>query len=88
MKKFMLGTAIALLLATPALAQSYDPNMGTGNIAPPFWYQPEGAGAFAMEPTPVPSAHLPQFREVNPYSPGGCGAGSIGYNEQLEQSCR
>jgi hypothetical protein len=25
----------AIIIASPALAQSYDPNVGSGNIAPP-----------------------------------------------------
>ena len=86
MKKFMLGTAIALLLATPTLAQSGDPDLGTGNIVPPFSYEPQGAGAFAMEL--APPAQLPKFRGINRYSPELCGGGSTGYNERLEDSCR
>ena len=33
-KTLMLGAALAMLVAAPALAQSYNPNLGTGNIAP------------------------------------------------------
>ena len=36
MKKTILFTAVALAIATPALAQSYDPDLGpAGNIVPP-----------------------------------------------------
>ena len=31
MKKLILGATVAMLLAAPALAQSYDPQYGTGN---------------------------------------------------------
>ena len=34
MNKFIAAVALASLVATPALAQSYDPDIGTGNIAP------------------------------------------------------
>jgi hypothetical protein len=35
MKTFVAGVALAALVAFPAFAQSYDPDIGTGNIAPP-----------------------------------------------------
>jgi hypothetical protein len=35
MKKLLIGTAFVAMLATPALAQSFDPDMGTGNVNPP-----------------------------------------------------
>jgi hypothetical protein len=35
MKKLLIGTALVAMLATPALAQSFDPDFGTGNIDPP-----------------------------------------------------
>ncbi len=40
MKKLILGAALASLLASPALAQSYNPNYGTGNsiAMPSFWH--------------------------------------------------
>src|SRR5215213_712675 len=34
MNRFLAAMALAALVATPALAQSYDPDLGTGNIAP------------------------------------------------------
>ena len=34
MNQFLAVLALASLVATPALAQSYDPDLGTGNIAP------------------------------------------------------
>jgi hypothetical protein len=34
MKKLLIGTAFVAMLATPALAQSYNPDYGTGNINP------------------------------------------------------
>jgi len=35
LKAIVLCARLALLTATPAVAQSYDPDLGTGNIAPP-----------------------------------------------------
>ena len=54
MRKFLALVALATVLASPAFAQSYDPDLGTGNIAP----VPSGqtawtngaAGAFARVP--------------------------------------
>jgi hypothetical protein len=36
MKKFIIAAALASVLASPALAQSYSPDLGTGNIAPNY----------------------------------------------------
>jgi hypothetical protein len=34
MKRFIIATALAAAIASPAFAQSYDPSVGSGNIAP------------------------------------------------------
>jgi hypothetical protein len=34
MKKLIIATALAATIASPAFAQSYDPSVGSGNIAP------------------------------------------------------
>jgi hypothetical protein len=54
MKTFIIAATLAGVLASPALAQSYSPDLGTGNIAPNYsaspWFDPEYAseyGAFA-----------------------------------------
>jgi hypothetical protein len=53
MKKLITAAALATVLVSPALAQSYDPDIGSGNIAPPAYaHAPRGAyhgslGAFA-----------------------------------------
>jgi hypothetical protein len=50
MKKILAATAVAMVIAAPAFAQSYDPDLGSGNIsaqvAPSGAYR-GGAGAFA-----------------------------------------
>lgn len=37
MKKLITVAALATVLASPALAQSYDPDLGSGNIVRPFY---------------------------------------------------
>jgi hypothetical protein len=50
MKKFMTVAALATILASPALAQSYSPDLGTGNIVPNYsaqaGFNPEYAPEF------------------------------------------
>ena len=51
--RFLAAMAIAAAIGTPALAQSYDPDLGTGNVAPaPTSYVDTmpGANAFAQAP--------------------------------------
>lgn len=59
MKKLILSAALATLVASPALAQSYTGSLGTGNIVPPGNYQASrtdvgttgfARGAYAYEP--------------------------------------
>jgi hypothetical protein len=71
--KTMLLAAAALFIAAPAFAQSYDPEVGSGNIAPaqaaPVYQGAHGAyqgaqgaqGAYARVPTGtrVPGARIP-----------------------------
>jgi opacity protein-like surface antigen len=37
MKKLLIASALALGVASPALAQSYDPSIGSGNLVRPGW---------------------------------------------------
>lgn len=47
MKKALLIAALAASLASPALAQSWDPNVGSGNIAPaPYGETENGASIY------------------------------------------
>lgn len=52
MKKLLLSAAFAAVLATPAFAQSYNPDFGTGNVNPPVasLHSNEAGSAFAYEP--------------------------------------
>ena len=86
MKKFLTTLAALTAFATPAFAQSLDPDVGTGNILP-FAYTPAarqdhkiaarqtGLHSFAMVPGPG--------AVFNPNSPANTGGGSLGYNEML-----
>jgi hypothetical protein len=86
MKKFLTTLAVLAAFATPAFAQSFDPDVGTGNLVP-FAYMPtaaqnhkiarrqSGLHSFAMVPGPGSA--------FNPNSPALTGGGSLGYNEML-----
>ena len=54
LKKLVMGAALAALLGTTALAQSYDPDEGTGNVNPPVaslqgQQAPDSAFAYAPQ---------------------------------------
>ncbi|MGA8888721.1 MAG: hypothetical protein WB489_18930 [Pseudolabrys sp.] len=49
MKKILTLAAFATIISLPAFAQSFDPDAGTGNIAPPVAYM-GSAGAYAQAP--------------------------------------
>jgi hypothetical protein len=86
MKKFLTTLAVLTVVATPAFAQSFDPDNGTGNVLP-FNYAPtaphnnkivvrrSGLNAFGMVPR-TPSVS-------NSNDPALVGGGSLGYNEML-----
>jgi hypothetical protein len=73
MMKFLTTLAVLGVFATPAFAQSFDPDNGTGNV-PPFSHKPtashndkiavsrSGLGSFAMVPGPR-SAHVTPHKE-------------------------
>jgi hypothetical protein len=58
MKKLIIAAAFATLLASPAFAQAYNPNVGSGNVVPPpaGFASTTGYGAFAY--APARSEHL------------------------------
>ena len=86
MKKFLTTLAVLGVFATPAFAQSFDPDTGTGNVltfARTSAAAPKneriaggrsGLHSFAMVPGP------PAFDSESPKATGG---GSLGYNEML-----
>jgi len=66
MKKAFLATAAILFIASPAFAQSYDPDVGTGNLTQ--WFDggdnlhpnadASPYGAYAQVPAYAPRAHV------------------------------
>jgi hypothetical protein len=80
MKMLTVGAVLATLVASPAFAQSYDPDLGTGNIAPPnsastygWRIGPADQGAFARVPARKSRSRSPQaaYGAVSPFgSPG------------------
>ena len=66
MKKLISTVALVTVLATPAFAQAWDPDVGSGNIAPPPYgetlngasiYQNDGMNARAEAPRRAVRAH-------------------------------
>ena len=86
MMKFLTTLAVLGVFATPAVAQSFDPDNGTGNVLP-FSYKPtashndkiavsrSGLGSFAMVPR---SAHVTRHKDAAApngiwrFAPGNC----------------
>jgi hypothetical protein len=57
MNKLPIILAVLTVMTTPAFAQSYDPDLGTGNVNPPLAstyggqrYDSHGLGAYAYHP--------------------------------------
>src|SRR5215470_16211278 len=98
MRKLIIA-AIALAVAGPVFAQSFDPSIGSGNLAPTIMRTAPGAeSAFAQVVTPAPKKAHPVKQKAgttkqttgvaaptNPNSPAACGGGSAGYNEKCSQ---
>jgi hypothetical protein len=66
--RFLAAMAIATAISSPALAQSYDPDLGTGNVAPaPVAYADTtaGANAFAQAPRPVAKHTQSELNQSN-----------------------
>jgi hypothetical protein len=84
-KPVTIFTIATIAIASPAFAQSFDPDEGTGNLSPLVY---QGAGshdqtvirqngfdAFAM----APRTKIPNVSDL----PERTGGGSLGYNEEL-----
>jgi hypothetical protein len=85
-KKFLTTLAVLTAVATPAFAQSFDPDNGTGNVLP----FSNTATATHHEKSAVNHngmrafASVPGFGSVgSPDAPQATGGGSVGYNEML-----
>lgn len=89
MKKILTTLAVLTAIATPAFAQSFDPENGTGNVLP-FSH---GATATHNDRSAVNQsatrsyAAVPGFGSIgNADSPQATGGGSAGYNEMLRNN--
>jgi hypothetical protein len=75
MKKLMLTVALASIIASPAFAQSYDPDLGTGNIAAQIeapTAQSNAKGAYAQVPAGTAVRHVNRRRAAHsPYEAFG-----------------
>jgi hypothetical protein len=67
MKKLLLTAAVTAALATPAFAQSYNPDMGTGNIVNPVAQNRAGTDAFAFAPRANGQVHQQSWRAQRVY---------------------
>lgn len=71
MKKILLSVAVTALLGAPALAQSYDPDLGTGNIAAPPAATVAGSESYAYAPRrAAPTRALPARESTAVYAFG------------------
>jgi hypothetical protein len=96
--KFVLIAAIAAAgIASPALAQSFDPEAGSGNVGP-FSYAPiatqndtavvrqQSQGKIAARLNGLHAfAMVPRDAAGNANDPALTGGGSAGYNEMLQR---
>lgn len=57
MKKFIAAMALATLVASPVLAQSWDPDVGSGNIVPAPYGQTQDGYSTYQRPTNGYNAH-------------------------------
>jgi hypothetical protein len=88
MKKFLTIVGLLTIIATPAFAQSYSHDFGTGNIVDtPALEQQAGRvdanSAFAQAPEVSTSRKARVQGGVDSYSPAETGGGSEGYNWAL-----
>jgi hypothetical protein len=87
MKKFLTIVGLLTVIATPAFAQSFSHDFGTGNVVDVPAVEQQQAGrtdamsAFAQAPAEQTRSNA----VVESDSPASTGGGSIGYNEELKQ---
>jgi opacity protein-like surface antigen len=91
MKKFLTIVGLLTVVATPAFAQSYDHDFGTGNVIDvPVLEQQAGradaTSAYAQAPEKNAHHKTRVDSRVDPYSPAETGGGSEGYNWELARS--
>ena len=90
MKKVLTILGLLTVISTPAFAQSYSHDFGTGNVIDtPALEQQAGRAdansAFAQAPE-VSTRHKARVQShVDSYSPANTGGGSEGYNWSVEK---
>ena len=87
MKKSLTTLAVLTAFATPAFAQSFDPDNGTGNVVP-FAYTPTAPHdhKIAARQSRLHSFAMGHSSAFNSDSPANTGGGSVCYNEMLRRS--
>ena len=87
MKKFLTVVGLLTVIATPAFAQSYSHDFGTGNVtdAPALEQQQAGRADAMSAFAQAPAERTRSNAVVDSDSPASTGGGSIGYNEELKQ---
>jgi len=96
--RLALVAVVTVGIASPALAQSFDPDVGTGNIVSSFSYGPASAPAIVKHNRVVMHqtrrqtvasgrSGLNAFARVprSVYDPALTGGGSVGYNELIRE---
>jgi hypothetical protein len=86
MKKFLTIVGLLSVLATPAFAQSFSHDFGTGNVINTPALEQQAGRADAMSAyAQAPEKNTANNTVVDTDSPADTGGGSIGYNEELKQ---
>lgn len=85
MKKFLTTFAVLTVLATPAFAQSFDPDNGTGNVLQFSHKSNHSEGRIAVRQDAMRAYATAPFEGSvgNSSAPSATGGGSAGYNEML-----
>jgi hypothetical protein len=84
-KKFLITLGVLTAIATPALAQSFDPDNGTGNVLPFSHKSTHNEGKTAVRQDGLRAYATVPFEGsiANSNAPSATGGGSTGYNEML-----
>ena len=85
MKKLLTTFAVLTVIATPAFAQSFDPEAGTGNVLPFSHKTDHNEGKTAVHQDAMRAFATAPFEGSvgNSNGPQSTGGGSTGYNEML-----
>ena len=85
MKKFLTTFAVLTVIATPAFAQSFDPDNGTGNVLQFSHKSTHNEGKTAVRQDAMRAYATAPFEGsvANSNAPSATGGGSAGYNEML-----